>query len=267
MGEQNDDISGVVSRIASLLGAGLGASIGAQIGDPVSGAMVGEAFAQVGDDFARRVLSPRQERRVASVLDLAGRMVAEGIAGGRSIRDDGFFDGDEPEATEVFEGVLLAARDEHEAKKLPYLANLLAEIGFDDRITVPAANLLLRDAESAAWLQMCLLAIVLRPEEFPLPEVEVSTTGASWGDWAVADTFTQMITPEGSFLFHPTAQTTPEEPIPVWDLRINYLRLTDRARLLTAMLGVKNIPSNELASIHETLSRAAIYGAEHQASR
>lgn len=265
MTDEGAQLPGVVSRIASVLGAGLGATVGAQAGDAVMGAMVGETLAQVGDDFVQRVLSPRQEQRVATVLDLAGERITREIADGQWIRDDGFFEAPHLDATEAFEGVLLVARDEHEAKKLPYMANLLATISFSERITVDVANLAIREAESMSWLQMCLLAIVSRPGEFPLPEVDVGTRGPSWGDWAVSDTFHQMITPEGSYLYHPEDEVE-EGRLPLYDLKMSDLKLTNRARLLAGMLSLEEVPADDLAHAYEVLCRTAAVGGAAEAS-
>lgn len=128
MSEPKPALVNVVRQLSSVMGAGFGATVGAQMGDPVAGAMDGEALTQLGEDFIDRVLSPRQEARIASVLDYAGVLVTEGIAAGRTIRDDGFFNAPHLDASEVFEGVLLVVRDEHEAKKLPYIAHLMAQI-------------------------------------------------------------------------------------------------------------------------------------------
>lgn len=252
MPESEAPLGGVVSRIASVLGSGLGATVGAQAGDPVTGAMVGETLAQLGDDFVQRVLSPRQEQRVATVLDLASERITEGIADGNWIRDDGFFDAPHLDATEVFEGVLLAARDENEAKKLPYLANLLADISFDENVTVDMANLVIREAESMSWLQLCLLAIVSRPDDFPLPEVETGTFGASWGDWTVSDTFHSMIAPEGAYIYHPKKKTE-NLGLATYDLMMNHLKLTNRGMLLAGMLRLQTVPATDLEGVYKTL--------------
>lgn len=246
----------IVRRMTSVLGAGFGATVGTQMGDPVAGAMVGETLAQLGEDFVDRVLSPRQEERVATVLSSATELISEGIASGATLRDDGFFDDPHADASEVFEGILLAARDEHEAKKLPYLAKLMSAIAFDKNLTVDAANFLIIETDRLTWLQMCLLAIVSRPEEFPLPETNVGEYGTNWGDWTVSRTFHRMMAPEGSFLQSPPLKD-PATGFPGFDLRLSHLQLTNQGQLTASALGLSAIPADDLRDTHATLVRLA----------
>lgn len=249
-------LTGVVARISSVLGAGFGATVGAQMGDPVSGAMVGEALAQVGGDFADRILSPRQEARIASVLDYAGELIVQGIAEGRTLRDDGFFDAPHLDATEVFEGILLVARDEHESKKLPYVAKLMSSIAFDETVTVPTANLLIAESDQLSWLQMCLLAIVARPDEFPLPDVNIGTFGTNWGDWTVSHTFHRMMAPEGAF-FQSPERADDGSGFPGYDLSLSRLKLSNQGELVAGALGLGTVPAEEVMDVHSTLVELA----------
>lgn len=231
------------------------------MGDPAVGAMVGETFAQVADDFARRVLSPRQEARVATVLDLAQRTIARAISEGATVRGDGFFDVPEAEASELFEGVLLAARDEHEERKLPYLANMLADIAFDEQLTVEAANVAIRRAEDLSWLQLRLLSIVIRPDEFPLPDTETGSSASSWGEWAIGQTFVEMHN-DGFFVSPPR----PQQPgfFTGYDLSMSKLEVSRRGELLSAMMRLDTIPAEEVRPLYETLLTVAARHASEQ---
>lgn len=256
MADKKDGLVGVVGRINSVLGAGLGATVGAQMGDPVAGAMAGETLAQLGEDFLERVLSPRQERRIASVLDYADSMITSGIASGDALRDDGFFDAPHLDATEVFEGILLVARDEHEARKLPYVAHLMAAISFDENLTIPTANFLIVEADRLSWLQMCLLAIASRPEEYPLPDVQLGTFGTSWGDWTISHTFHRMMAPEGAFLQSPR-QKDERTGFPGYDLSLSRIQLTNQGQLMARALGLDRVPSEDLKDTYDTLVAVA----------
>lgn len=245
-----------VRRMTSVLGAGFGATVGTQMGDPVSGAMAGEALAQLGEDFIERVLSPRQEERVATVLSLATDLISEGLAEGATLRDDGFFDEPHTDASEIFEGILLTARDEHEAKKLPYVARMMSAIAFDENLTVPTANFLVVETDRLTWLQMSLLAIVSRPEEFPLPEVEIGEFGTTWGDWTISRTFHRMMAPEGTLLQSPR-QKDPRTGFPGYDLRLSQLQLTNQGQLMASALGLDSVPVDELTDVYNTVVEVA----------
>ena len=78
----------------AMAGAGAGAAAGLLFGNPVAGAVVGQALAEVGNDIARRVLSPRQEERAGTVLVLAAAAVVAKETMGETVREDGFFDGE-----------------------------------------------------------------------------------------------------------------------------------------------------------------------------
>ena len=77
--------------------------MGTLLGDPVSGAMAGQALAEIGNDVARRVLSPREEQRVGAVLVLAAGGVMANQTLGMTLRADGFFDGERSEADEIID--------------------------------------------------------------------------------------------------------------------------------------------------------------------
>ena len=150
---------------AGLVAGGLGLLTGP------AGAVVG-AFAQPAlsrtiqwgiGEFRRRVLAPREDARVASVVVLASRKCQANLSAGRTLRQDGFFDpaaNDRAAAEEVLEGVLLAAQREHEEKKLPFIGNLLANLAFDPTVDRAGANWLVSQAERLTYRQLCLLGSV-----------------------------------------------------------------------------------------------------------
>lgn len=149
-------------------GAAVGSAVGAltepagSIAGAAVGAAIGEACKVVLDDIAQRFLSPREEQRVAGVAALAIDKIRERLLW-HPRRDDDFFDAgmDSPSpAEEVFEGVLLAAKHEHEQLKLPYLANFYSNLVFTPYIKKAEANFLLSIAESLTYRQFCLLSLI-----------------------------------------------------------------------------------------------------------
>lgn len=155
-------------------GAAVGAAVGFLAGPTgtaagaVIGAAVGEACVVVLDDLAQRFLSPKEEQRVAGVAALAIDNIREQLLW-RERRDDDFFEasGDSPSpAEEVFEGVLLAAKQEHEQLKLPYLANFYSNLVFMPYIKKAEANFLLNVAESLTYRQFCLLSLIDQIADF-----------------------------------------------------------------------------------------------------
>jgi hypothetical protein len=64
------------------------------------------------------------------------------------------------DAAALYETAISAQR-EHEEKKIPYLANLLATIAFDPHIDVGMANYMVRIASSLTYRQYCILNIAV----------------------------------------------------------------------------------------------------------
>jgi hypothetical protein len=158
----------LLSHGSKIAGAAVGGAVGSLTGPAGTvagaavGAAVGEACVVVLDDIAQRVLSPREEQRVAGVAALAIDNIREQLLW-RQRRDDDFFEakaGSPSPAEEVFEGVLLAAKQEHEQLKLPYLANFYSNLVFMPYIKKAEANFLLSIAEGLTYRQFCLLSLI-----------------------------------------------------------------------------------------------------------
>lgn len=153
---------------AKIAGAGVGAAVQGTISptESLTGAVVGAALGQgcmsVLDDVAQRFMSVKERERVGGVAAIAISEIRERLLWAEA-RDDGFFDSkdDEPSpAEEVFEGVLLSAKQEHEQQKLPYLANFYAGLVFYPSVSKAQANFLLSIIEGLTYRQLCILSLV-----------------------------------------------------------------------------------------------------------
>lgn len=154
-------VGGAVGALAGPAGAVAGAAIGAA---------VGEVCIVVMDDIANRFLSPREEQRVAGVAALAIDAIRDRLQW-EKIRDDDFFErgGESPSpAEELFEGVLLSAKQEHEERKLPYLANFYSNLPFRQDVSRSEANHVLALAENLTYEQFKILALMNQPDKFPI---------------------------------------------------------------------------------------------------
>ncbi|MBA6134540.1 hypothetical protein [Pseudomonas juntendi] len=167
---------GLLRKGTQIGGAAVGGAVGslAGPGGTVAGAAIGaaagEACVVVLEDLAQRFLSPREEQRVGGVAAMAIESIRERRLWDE-VRDDDFFDhsGDGPSpAEEIFEGVLLSAKQEHEELKLPFLANFYANLVFTPYVQRAEANYLLAIAESLTYRQFCILSLVNRKTEFEL---------------------------------------------------------------------------------------------------
>jgi hypothetical protein len=154
---------------AGIAGSLAGSAAGFLLAGP-PGAFVGAAGGQVlkhtlkelAGEFFSRTLGRREKERIGGVLIYAAEKVREKLDHGEKIRDDDFFTEDtsgRDAASEVTEGVILAAQREHEEKKLRFYGNLIANLAFTSQIDRPHANLLVRAAQRLSYRQLCLLAL------------------------------------------------------------------------------------------------------------
>jgi hypothetical protein len=204
------------------------------------------------DDLAKRFLSPKEQQRVGAVASLAINTIRE-RRHWEQIRDDGFFDheGDTPSpAEELFEGVLLTAKQEYEQLKLPYLGNFYANLVFQTGVMRSEANYLLGLAESLTFTQLCMLGLLSERQtgKFCLREQE----------WILSNgpTLEQLSTKEQGKnlgqrqLFYSRPQTGPSaQPlIDVYALP-GFTRLSIMGQRLADLMCLHTIDPGELASV------------------
>ena len=164
---------------SDLAGAAVGGALGFLAGDTLTaavGAMAGGVVTNVLTDVSDRVLSAREKMRVGATAAIAIEHIRKRVDQGEKLRQDGFFEKkSEPEsgksssqADEIFEGVLLKAKNDHEEKKIKHLGKLFANVAFDPWCSPAEANYLLRLAETMTYTQMVLLKIAHSPEAYRL---------------------------------------------------------------------------------------------------
>ncbi len=163
-------LRGMLNGGFQLAGGAAAAAIGFLAGGPAgaavlgaAGAAVSQALSHVGEEISQRLLGPREKMRVGGVLALAAARIKARIDAGEKVRSDGFFDekvSGRSDAEEIAESVILRAQREAEEKKLPYMANLLANVVFEAGISVQMAHQISRTAESLTYRQLCILRLI-----------------------------------------------------------------------------------------------------------
>lgn len=116
----------------------------------------------IGQEYAERMLSPRENLRVGSVLILASAGIRERIKSGENLRDDGFFDQNttgRSDAEEITESILLKSQREPQEKKIPYMAHLLVNTAFNSEINVDMGHQLIKASEELTYRQLCILRL------------------------------------------------------------------------------------------------------------
>lgn len=171
--ETGDSLSDLVQVGTEIVGGAGGAALGFIMGG-ASGAVAGGAGAPLlihtlragASELRRRYLGPREEIRVGAAIAFAIQQIDRNLKSGMIPRGDGFFDSsvsDRGAAVEVLEGVLKAAQQEHEEKKVKHLGFLYANIAFDDSIDRGMANHIIKLANALTFRQFCLLEFADRP--------------------------------------------------------------------------------------------------------
>ncbi len=136
--------------------------------DPMQGAVIGvylrETLKTVLSTVSNSYLSQREKVRVGGLAAFAISSVAEKINQGATLRGDGFFkqlgDNTRSSAEELFEGVLLKAKNEHEERKLKHLGILYSWFCFRPEITASDANHMIKIFEGLSYRQLCILAVL-----------------------------------------------------------------------------------------------------------
>lgn len=165
MSEDNKKAEFLISAGTDIAGAAVGGALGFIAGGAAAAAgagVVGVGVTRVLRDVASRFLSGRETTRVGATAAVAISSINERLKTGEKLRNDRFFDpkGTQRSSTEeIFEGTLLAAKNTHEEKKIPYLGRLFANISFDATCLVHEANYQIHVAESLTYSQFVLLQL------------------------------------------------------------------------------------------------------------
>lgn len=162
-----------INTISKVSGSAAGAAVGAVIGSAVAGPVgaiggavtgniVERIFSWAGNEISNRLLSKQEEKRITNVMDLAKKKIENNFADNKKLRDDDFFDqvNDRSTAEEILEGTLLVAQKEYEERKLPYIANLYANIAFDKNISREMADTLIKISSDLTYRQLMILSAV-----------------------------------------------------------------------------------------------------------
>lgn len=130
---------------------------------PGGGGPVASVVAAVLKEIAGRLLSAREQARMASATDIATNRISARLISGHLLRSDGFFDKIEYRGSpsqELLEAVLVKARDSYEERKVRYLGLFYSNLVFADYVSSQTAHYLLKQFEQLSYRQLCLIALV-----------------------------------------------------------------------------------------------------------
>ena len=149
-----------------------GAKLAYEVGDPSAGHAFADYVKNSVYNLVNLFTSQRQSKRVTDVTEFALNEIRRRLEDGERLRDDGFFDKtiDRSDAEEVFEDVLLKARDEPQEKKIPYIGGLFGNGCFDASIDSGTLHFLCKESENLTYRQLCIIKIAneMREKQYPL---------------------------------------------------------------------------------------------------
>jgi hypothetical protein len=172
MDEHNEKITALIKYGGAIGGAATGTVLGLLAGGPIGavvGGAVGAALQTVSGDVACRELSRREAARVGATMSYAIAFIQERLKHGDSVREDKFFQQDSTgrsPAEEIFEGVLLKVKNEHEERKARFYGQLFTNVSFDPNCSPSEANYLLHVMNSVTFLQLSLMALYADTSRF-----------------------------------------------------------------------------------------------------
>ena len=158
------DIGGSVA--GALAGAGIGAVIAGPVGiagGAIAGTAIEKVIQRIGKEIQEKFLSKAESRKIETVYSCAKEKIESNLKNRKALRNDDFFSkmiDDRSSSEEILEGTIFAAQREHEEKKLPYLANLYANINFDSTINRQMANQLIKIASDITYRQIVILYVI-----------------------------------------------------------------------------------------------------------
>jgi hypothetical protein len=152
-----------------IAGAAVGGAFGFFANNPIAaisgasiGAVISKGLFYIISDIANRQLSNREQIRVGAAAAFALSAINDMLNQGRQPRQDDFFDnenGKRSSAEELFEGILLKSKNEHQEKKIRYLGNFYANLVFSQKISSSEANFFLNMIENLTYRQICIIGI------------------------------------------------------------------------------------------------------------
>jgi hypothetical protein len=192
MAKNDNKAKQLIETGTEIAGAAVGGAIGFLAGGPlgaagagVLGVVIAKSTEKLINEVANRHLSHREEIRVGATAAFALSTIRDRLKEGDKPRDDGFFtnrNGEPSSAEEIFEGILLKSKNEHEEKKIKLLGNFFANLAFLPEISAAEANYLLKIAEGLTYRQMRLLTLFyIKPQmpESPLRKQDYSDADQS----------------------------------------------------------------------------------------
>lgn len=247
--------SGIAKTTGAVVGAIAQSLLSAGHVDPMTSTAAGAAISATVEDLFERTLSARERARVETVVSLAKAYYGERYARGDDLREDDFMTEDSSDFSQTIDGVLISAQREHEARKLPFLAHLIANLAFMPEVDSATANWCIRTASDMSWTQYVLLALS-GEDESRYERVRISTGRgnahnlAEWSTWGEFENLREKsLISTRENVYQAWADATPP-PRMLWVP-------TRGGELLIEILSLELVPTSDRESVYSNLAGGA----------
>lgn len=243
--------------IGFLAGGAAGAAIGG-----VLGVIISKGAIRLLSDFADRFLSKREKIRVGATAAFALAKIKLYLDAGHKPRNDRFFnnkEGERSNAEEIFEGVLLKAKNEHEEKKAKILGNIFANLAFLKGFSVGEANHLLQIAGNLTYRKMCILSLIERKTQIQGIKLKENSYRELKGERIFYETIsilqeTYEIYNLGLIACKIKSSQGYEALLGWTDIAPNRLLLTSIGKRYYKVMGLQDIPEEDIKEVAKYLS-------------
>lgn len=265
--DNKEKIDHLISVGSEITGGTIGGIIGFISGGPI-GALAGNALGVIISknleesliDIANRSLSKREEVRIGAAAIYSLGKIKQYLELGRKPREDGFFEGGKKKrsnAEEIFEGVLLKSKNEHEEKKIKITANIFANIAFSSGFSLGEANQLLQIIDQLTYREICIMAMLrrkatkrdikLRDKDYKIEKVVKMETISILQDvlhlYQVGMINSKSPASSGIFVLLSLGDIVPDN-----------LLLSDLGVRYSNIMGLEDIPESEIRALEKYLS-------------
>lgn len=242
--------AGAAGYIAFLTGGAAGA---------IAGGVLAPIMSATLSDISNRILSEREEIRVGATTQYAINRIQGRINNGDKLREDNFFDSNgtqRSDAAEVFEGILIKAKNEHEENKIQYLGELYANIAFDNTVNKDFANQLLSIAERLTFQQLRIISLLhpdrkianMRKEDYSNCKGMKRETLSTLLD--IYELYRMSVV----YLLRPKS-STPTTFLSYGDIEPANMHLNYMGKVLYDLMDLSRIPNQEIMEIAITLAQ------------
>lgn len=156
---ENEKANAIIRMGAEIVGGMSAAAIGLLGSTPFAEIIVGglgSSLSNILVEITERQLSQRERIRIGATSSAVITTIEEHVSAGEEIRTDDFFEVNDhyrSHGEEIFEGVLIKAKNEHEERKLIYLGRIFANAAFMPKISVYEVNHILNTSSNLTYTQ------------------------------------------------------------------------------------------------------------------